>query len=213
MKSLNEFLLNGNNTIQYNDVVLFESYEIEQFESLQEVYEAIFYKLFDGENECLNEGLGSFFGKLQKWGEKTDKKVSDFKQSVKDKVKSLSDAAKNAIESAKEKAGKAWDKVKDTYISVVASIDNALKSSKDTIVKFAANAKIKVEELEAKIASIITNAMAKGKDLGEKLINILTNTVKGTLLVAYFTTALAAAKGGIETDTLLDTLTLAVGNN
>lgn len=72
---------------------------------------------------------------------------------------------------------------------------------------------MKVNELEAKIASIVTNAMVKGKDLGEKLINILTSPVKGALLVAYFTTVLAATKGGIETNTLLDTLTLAVGNN
>ena len=58
MKSLNEFL-NGNNTIQYNDVVLFEAYEIEQFENLQEVYEAIFDKMFDIEDESINEGFFS----------------------------------------------------------------------------------------------------------------------------------------------------------
>lgn len=216
MKSLNEFLsassyveINHN----YKGTPLFESYEIEQFESLQEVYEAIFDKLFDEENECLNEGFGSFFGKLAKWGDKADKKISDFKQSVQDKVKSLSDAAKNAIETAKKKAGDAWDKVKDTYTSVVASIDNSLKASKDTIVKFAVNAKMKVDELESKIASIITNAMASGKELGEKLMNILASPVQGTLLVAYFTTALAASKGGIKSDTLLDVLSAAVGNN
>lgn len=208
MKSLNEFL-NGNNNVQYNDVVLFEAYEIEQFESLQEVYEAIFDKMFDIEDESINEGFFSALSNgLRKMADTTDKvkaKKDEF-------TKKLSDAAKNAIESAKEKAGKAWDKVKDTYTSVVGSIDNALKSTKDTIVKFAANAKLKVEEVESKIAAITTNAIAKGGNVGKKIGEIIADVAKAPFLVAFLTTALAAASVGLDIKTLSGALTAALNN-
>lgn len=208
MKSLNEFL-NGNNTIQYNDVVLFEAYEIEQFESLQEVYEAIFDKMFDIEDDSINEGFFSALSNgLRKMADTTDKvkaKKDEF-------TKKLSDAAKNAIESAKEKAGKAWDKVKDTYTSVVGSIDNALKSTKDTIVKFAANAKLKVEEVESKIAAITTNAIAKGGNVGKKIGEIIADVAKAPFLVAFLTTAIAAASVGLDIKTLSGALTAALNN-
>lgn len=208
MKSLNEFL-NGNNTIQYNDVVLFESYEIEQFESLQEVYEAIFNKMFDIEDESINEGFFSALSNgLRKMADTTDKvkaKKDEF-------TKKLSDAAKNAIESAKEKAGKAWDKVKDTYTSIVGSIDNALKATKDTIVKFAANAKLKVEEVESKIAAITSNAIAKGGKVGKKIGEFITDVAKAPFLVAFLTTALAASSVGLDIQTLSGALTAALNN-
>ena len=208
MKSLNEFL-NVNNNIQYNDVVLFEAYEIEQFENLQEVYEAIFDKMFDIEDESINEGFFSALSNgLRKMADTTDKvkaKKDEF-------TKKLSDAAKNAIESAKEKAGKAWDKVKDTYTSVVGSIDNALKSTKDTIVKFAANAKLKVEEVESKIAAITTNAIAKGGNVGKKIGEIIADVAKAPFLVAFLTTAIAAASVGLDIKTLSGALTAALNN-
>lgn len=212
MKNLNEFLsassyAETNNN--YKVTPLFEAYEIEQFESLQEVYEAIFDKMFDIEDDSINEGFFSALSNgLRKMADTTDKvkaKKDEF-------TKKLSDAAKNAIESAKEKAGKAWDKVKDTYTSVVGSIDNALKSTKDTIVKFAANAKLKVEEVESKIAAITTNAIAKGGNVGKKIGEIIADVAKAPFLVAFLTTAIAAASVGLDIKTLSGALTAALNN-
>ena len=45
----------------------------------------------------------------------------------------MSNDAKEAIETVKAKTGDSWDKVKDTYISAVATIDDAIQNAKTSV--------------------------------------------------------------------------------
>jgi gas vesicle protein len=205
MKSLYEFLNSQMAQAGANDVVIFEAHEIEQFTDVQQVYEALFDKMF-----IVEEGLFSKIGDaLAKLGDKS--KEMDAK--IEDKKKKLSDAAKSAIETVKQKAGNMWDKVKDTYTNVVAQVDSALQSTKDTIASFADKMKVKASELEAKVATIVTNAMAKGGELGKKLMGFLADVVKAPALVAFFTSAVVAAKVGVEPAVLSQCIEMAVGKD
>ena len=206
MKTLNEYLaINNNDDLSIGAVVLFEAHEIENFTDLQQVYEALFDKMF-----IVEEGLFSKIGKaLSNLGDKAE----NFDKNLEEKKKKLSDAAKAAIENAKKKAGDTWDKVKTAYTNTVAQVDSALKASKDTIVKYAQSVKMKVEEVEAKIASIATAAMAKGGEIGKKIMGILGDALKAPAMIAYFTTTLAAVKCGIDTNTLISCIQIATGKS
>ena len=106
--------MNNINFYTQNNQALYESYKAfgEQL-----IYVAT--RLDEGNNDMhfylMYEGLGSWLRKAAGLGDKID-----------DKFKSMSDAAKKAIEATKKAAGNAWDKVKDVYTKTVGVIDAAI---------------------------------------------------------------------------------------
>lgn len=195
MKTLNEFLTK---TTTSENVVVFESHEIDNFANLQEVYEALFDKMFIVE-EGLFSKLGNALSKLGKKSEELDSKIEA-------KKKAMSDAAKAAIESAKKKAGDAWDKVKDTYIAAVAQVDAGMQASKDYIVNLAKATGMKIDELEGKMASMITNAVANGKT---KLAEMFADSKKAAAINTLISGAVLCSKQGLSKDEILSVLEIA----
>ena len=189
MKSLNEYL---NNLYLNNLNLVFEN--LDDKNSLQEVYEEIGYQMI--ENDMLCEGLGSWLRKLAAKGDKLDAKASSLRDAVKEKLKNLSDSAKAAIENVKKAAGDKWESMKKTYESIVATVDSAVQSSKGAI--------------EA-ISKTFANAIATGSDFGKKLIDWASSSNDAdkkivSAITTFSTAALTAKKSGVDPNTLYSVL-------
>lgn len=198
MKTIKEYLSSKN-----SQTLLFES--IDTTMSLQEVYEALYDKMFDNEYQ-LNEGLGDWLRKLADKGDKVDKKATELKQAAQDKIKKMSDDAKAAIENVKAKAGDSWDKVKDTYIAAVATIDDAIQNAKTSVEDVVKNAGIKVADFMATSAQVLSNLYAQGKD---KLANSFKDTKTAAAMQALLLGAILCKNNHIDSSQILDILSAA----
>ena len=199
MKTLKEFLTCSEN----KQALMFETLDTDM--SLHDVYVEMYEKMFN--EDCqLNEGLGSWLRKLAEKGDKIDKKAAELKQATQEKVKKMSDDAKSAIATVKAKAGDSWDKVKDTYISAVATVDDAIQNAKTSVEDAIKGAGIKVSAFTATSAQILSNLYAKGKD---KLANSLKDTKRAAAFNALILGAVLCKKNGIDSSTILDILSAA----
>lgn len=207
MRSLTEYLQNLDSK---EGVVLFES--LENIESVQQVYEAIGYKMLEDSDDAVNEAFG-WLKNLANWGEKADKKIDAMKDAAKEKIANMSDAAKKAIENVKAQAGEKWEQMKDVYTSTVALIDDAISKSKTAMEALAKQAGAKIENIEAAMAGIYANAMAKGTELGNKLTEWAADKTKGAAKIAalnaFYMGAALSAKVGIDSNALIDLMSLA----
>lgn len=202
MKSLNEYL---NGVYLNNANFVFEN--LDEQNSLQEVYEAIGYQML--EDDMLCEGLGSWLRKLASKGDKLDAKAAALRDSAKDKLKSLSDSAKAAIENVKKEAGDKWEKIKDTYQSIVATVDSAVQSSKGAIEAIAKSIGQNVATIETAISTAFANAIVSGSEFGKKLADWVSKSGDKKILSAistFSTAALTAKKAGVDTNTLYSIL-------
>ena len=90
MRTITEYLTYSKN----EPILMFETLDIEI--SLHDVYVEMYDRMFN-EDYQLNEGLGNWLRKLADKGDKIDKKASELKQDVEQKIKNMSDDAKLAI--------------------------------------------------------------------------------------------------------------------
>lgn len=199
MKTLKEFLTCSEN----KQTLMFETLDTDM--SLHDVYVEMYEKMFN-EDYQLNEGLGSWFRKLAEKGDKIDKKAAELKQATQEKIKKMSDDAKSAIATVKAKAGDSWDKVKDTYVSAVATVDDAIQNAKTSVEDAIKGAGIKISAFTAISAQILSNLYTKGKD---KLANSLKDTKKAAAFNALILGAMLCKKNGIDSSTILDILSAA----
>ena len=206
MKTLTNFI---NEELFSANVNIFESYE--EFETLQDVYEELGYKMLRDEQIC--EGLGSWLRKLADKGDKIDAKAQELKDAAKERIKKMSDSAKNALETVKKKAGNAWEKIKDTYTSVLSTVDTALQNSKDAINGLAKTAGQKISNVETTIATVFTNAIAAGGEFGKKVVEWAADKTHGLAITGAVSTfmvaSLLAAKAGVNYSLLTEILDMA----
>ena len=199
MRTLKEYLVYSKN----EHTLMFETLDTET--SLYDVYVEMYDRMFN--EDCqLNEGLGDWLRKLADKGDKIDKRANELKQATQEKVKKMSDDAKSAIATVKAKAGDSWDKVKDTYISAVATVDDAIKNAKTSVEDAIKGAGIKISAFTATSAQILSNLYAKGKD---KLANSLKDTKRAAAFNALILGAMLCKKNGIDSSTILDILSAA----
>ena len=197
MKTLKEYLSESKQTL------VFETLDTEM--SLYDVYVEMYDRMFDKDYQ-LNEGLGDWLRKLADKGDKIDKKAAELKQAAQEKIKKMSNDAKEAIETVKAKTGDSWDKVKDTYISAVATIDDAIQNAKTSVENNVKNAGLKMSSFLATSAQVLSNLYAQGKD---KLANSLKDTKKAAAFNAILLGAILCKKNGIDSSTILDILSAA----
>ena len=198
MKTIKEYLSSNN-----SETLLFES--IDTTMSLQEVYEALYDKMFDNEYQ-LNEGLGDWLRKLAAKGDKIDKKAEELKTSAEEKIKNMSKDAKEAIENVKKKVGKSWDDVKDTYTAAVATIDDALQNAKTSVENVVKAAGINMSAFMGTSAEVLSNLYAQGKD---KLANSFKDTKSAAALQALLLGAILCRNNNIDSSQILDILSAA----
>ena len=110
------------------------------------------------------------------------------------------------LENAKKKAGKAWDKVKDTYTNAVAQVDAGVQASKEYWDKLSGKIGMKMSEIEAKVATIITNGIAKGK---EKIVKLFSEADKAAAINTFIGGALMCLKNGMNSSDLIDIMSAA----
>ena len=193
MKSLYEYIINE----QYQNQNIFEGKE---FDNLQEVYEEFGIMLIN--DYAINEGLGSFFAKLAKWGDKVDNKTNDLKKAAKDKINNLSKEAQSAIETVKKKAGDTWDNIKDTYTSAIAIVDDAINKSRETINSMAKNTGIKVKGIEASVSTAILNTITNSKEFAKDIANWAIDKTAGAFklnaMVSLYIGLVAAKKANLD---------------
>ena len=193
MKSLYEYIINE----QYQNQNIFEGKE---FDNLQEVYEEFGIMLIN--EYAINEGLGSFFAKLAKWGDKVDNKTNDLKKAAKDKISNLSKEAQSAIETVKKKAGDTWDNIKDTYTSAIAIVDDAINKSRETINSMAKNTGIKVKGIEASVSTAILNTITNSKEFAKDVANWAIDKTAGAFklnaMVSLYIGLVAAKKANLD---------------
>ena len=193
MKSLCEYIINE----QYQNQNIFEGKE---FDNLQEVYEEFGIMLIN--DYAINEGLGSFFAKLAKWGDKVDDKTNDLKKAAKDKIDNLSKEAQSAIETVKKKAGDTWDNIKDTYTSAIAIVDDAINKSRETINSMAKNTGIKVKGIEASVSTAILNTITNSKEFAKDVANWAIDKTAGAFklnaMVSLYIGLVAAKKANLD---------------
>ena len=199
MITLKEYLNHSTN----EHAMIFETLDTEM--SLYDVYVEMYDRMFN-ENYQLNEGLGDWLRKLATKGDKIDKRASELKQAAQEKVKKLSDDAKSAIETVKTKAGDSWDKVKDTYVSAVAAVDDAMQNAKESVENTIKSAGIKMSQFIATSAQVVSNLYAQGKD---KLANSFKDTKKAAAFNALLLGAVLCKKNNIDSGTILDILSAA----
>lgn len=199
MITLTEYLNNYKN----QHTLVFETLDTEM--SLHDVYVEMYDRMFDKDYQ-LNEGLGDWLRKLADKGDKIDKKAAELKQAAQEKIKKMSNDAKEAIETVKAKTGDSWDKVKDTYISAVATIDDAIQNAKTSVENNVKNAGLKMSSFLATSAQVLSNLYAQGKD---KLANSLKDTKKAAAFNAILLGAILCKKNGIDSSTILDILSAA----
>ena len=199
MITLTEYLNNYKN----QHTLVFETLDTEM--SLHDVYVEMYDRMFDKDYQ-LNEGLGDWLRKLADKGDKIDKKAAELKQAAQEKIKKMSNDAKEAIETVKAKTGDSWDKVKDTYISAVATIDDAIQNAKTSVENNVKNAGLKMSSFLATSAQVLSNLYAQGKD---KLANSLKETKRVAAFNALILGAILCKKNGIDSSTILDILSAA----
>ena len=199
MITLTEYLNNYKN----QHTLIFETLDTEM--SLHDVYVEMYDRMFDKDYQ-LNEGLGDWLRKLADKGDKIDKKAAELKQAAQEKIKKMSNDAKEAIETVKAKTGDSWNKVKDTYISAVATIDDAIQNAKTSVENNVKNAGLKMSSFLATSAQVLSNLYAQGKD---KLANSLKDTKKAAAFNAILLGAILCKKNGIDSSTILDILSAA----
>lgn len=199
MITLKEYLTNSKN----QQSLMFETLDTEM--SLHDVYVEMYDRMFN--EDCqLNEGLGDWLRKLADKGDKIDKKATELKQAAQEKIKKMSDDAKSAIETVKANAGDSWDKVKDTYISAVATIDDAIQNAKTSVEDAVRGAGIKMSSFLATSAQVLSNLYSQGKD---KIANSLKETKRVAAFNALILGAILCKKNGIDSSTILEILSAA----
>ena len=199
MITLTEYLTNSKN----QQSLMFETLDTEM--SLHDVYVEMYDRMFN--EDCqLNEGLGDWLRKLADKGDKIDKKATELKQAAQEKIKKMSDDAKSAIETVKANAGDSWDKVKDTYISAVATIDDAIQNAKSSVEDAVRGAGIKMSSFLATSAQVLSNLYSQGKD---KIANSLKETKRVAAFNALILGAILCKKNGIDSSTILEILSAA----
>ncbi len=199
MITLKEFLNNDKG----HQPLIFET--LDEDMSLYDVYVEMYDRMFN--EDCqLNEGLGNWLRKLAEKGDKIDKKASDLKNAAQEKIKDMSSDAKEAIGAVKAKAGKSWEKVKNTYISAVAAVDNAIQNSKTSVEDVIKAAGIKVSGFTSASAQVLLNLYVQGKN---KLANSLNDDGKVSAFNALILGALLCKKNGIDKKAILNILAAA----
>ena len=198
MKTIKEYLSSNN-----DQTLLFEN--IDTAMSLQEVYEALYDKMFDDQYQ-LNEGLGDWLRKLAAKGDKIDKRASELKKSATEKINNMSDDAKAAIETVKKNAGDSWGKVKDTYTAAVATIDNAIQNAKTSVEAVVKAAGIKVSDFMGTSAEVLSNLYAQGKT---ELANSFKETKTAAAMQALLLGAILCKNNNIDSSQILDILSAA----
>lgn len=173
--------------------------------SLQEVYEALYDKMFDDYYQ-LNEGLGDWLCKLAAKGDKIDKRASELKKSATEKINNMSDDAKAAIETVKKNAGDSWNKVKDTYTAAVATIEDAIQNAKTSVEDVVKAAGIKVSDFMGTSAEVLSNLYAQGKD---ELANSFKETKTAAAMQALLLGAILCKNNNIDSSQILDILSAA----
>lgn len=169
-------------------------------QTIEDVYENIFNRMYNI-NECIiNEG---FFSKVANLLKNAGNKVENFDKTLEDKRNKLSDAAKNAIANAKQTAGNDWNSIKDTFSNVVALIDGGLQDAKGAITDAVKKAGIKADEIEIKLAEIYTNGIARKK---ETIINTLADVKKIPAVNALMIGAIMCNKAGFNSSQIIDIL-------
>lgn len=169
-------------------------------QTIEDVYENIFNRMYNI-NECIiNEG---FFSKVANLLKNAGNKVENFDKTLEDKRNKLSDAAKNAIANAKQTAGNDWNSIKDTFSDVVALIDGGLQDAKGAITDAVKKAGIKADEIEIKLAEIYTNGIARKK---ETIINTLADAKKIPAVNALMIGAIMCNKAGFNSSQIIDIL-------
>ena len=199
MITLKEYLTNSKN----QNSLMFETLDTEM--SLHDVYVEMYDRMFDKDYQ-LNEGLGDWLRKLADKGDKIDKKAAELKQAAQEKIKKMSNDAKEAIETVKAKTGDSWDKVKDTYISAVATIDDAIQNAKSSVEDAVRGAGIKMSSFLATSAQVLSNLYSQGKD---KIANSLKETKRVAAFNALILGAILCKKNGIDSSTILEILSAA----
>ena len=194
MITLKEYLTNSKN----QNSLMFETLDTEM--SLHDVYVEMYDRMFN--EDCqLNEGLGDWLRKLASKGDKVDKKAAELKQAAVDKIKKMSNDAKAAIENVKAKAGDSWEKVKDTYTSTIATIDDAIQNAKTSVEDLVKNAGIKMADFMATSAQVMANMFAQGK---EKVANSFKDTKKAAAFNALLIGAILCKNNGIDSSQIID---------
>lgn len=199
MRTITEFLNYSNGSEKQ---VIFENVLENDIDSLYECYMEIYREM-----SMLNEGFFSNLGKkIASWGNK----AATAGENIDKRIDNATDSAKKAIATAKKQAGSSWNKIKDTYQSVVLSVDDAVKASKDSIIGICRQAKLNVEEFEAKAAQIYSNAIASSKEAADEIAQWVNDKTKGAQKFAAMNTLLAGAimarNSGISSDLALSIL-------
>lgn len=195
MKTIKEYLSSNN-----DQTLLFEN--IDTAMSLQEVYEALYDKMFDDQYQ-LNEGLGDWLRKLAAKGDEIDKRASELKKSATDKINNMSDDAKAAIKTVKKNAGDSWGKVKGTYTAAIANIDYALRTAKTSVEKLVKAAGIDMSAFEGTAAQVLSNLYGQGKT---KLANSFTDTKAAAAMQTLLLGAILCKNNNIDQSQILEIL-------
>lgn len=156
--------------------------------NLQSIYENIGFELL--QEYQLNESLG---GKYAKLIANIKDKYKEFEDKGKKLLDSCSEACKKAIETVKKKAGDAWEKIKDTYTSLISIIDMAMKKSATAIKQLSQLLDFNIVDIENKIVSgyiyILSNA-GKAADKMWKLLDEIPDSTKQVVCVNLLFTIL-----------------------
>jgi hypothetical protein len=208
MKNLTDFIYNSNIT---NESLLFEDIFNNDYETLEDVYEALFDKIYS-----IDEGFfGAIGNKLKDWGSKlaqggakAAEKGEELDKNIEEKVKKASEAAKKAIKSAKEKAGNAWDKVKNSYKSIVTSVDKAVLDNKAVIEQLCKTLNMHADEVEGLLAKVILQTISESEEFGKDYANWSTkgDTKKILGLVVTIMGVKLAKDNKVESKTILTLL-------
>ena len=186
----------------------------ELYESYKAFGEQLIYvatRLDEGNNDMnfylMYEGLGSWLRKAAGVGDKVDAKF-----------KSMSDAAKKAIETTKKAAGAAWDKVKDVYTKTVGVVDAAIQSTKGLIQDVSKMLGAQVDAIESQLSDMIMSILNSGKASAKTVQNWIDDTTdKGVNAIKGLNTlmlgAIAVSKAGLKPQDIVDMINAAAAGN
>ena len=96
--------------------------------------------------------------------------------------------------------------MKATYISAVATVDDAIQNAKASVEGVIKGAGIKISQFTATSAQVLSNLYAQGKD---KLANSLKDTKRAAAFNALILGAILCKNNGIDSSTILDILSAA----
>lgn len=99
--------------------------------------------------------------------------------------------------------------MKDTYKSIVATVDSAVQSSKGAIDAIPKSIGQNVSNIETVLSTVFANAIASGTYFGKKVIDWVSKSGDKKIISAistFSTAALTAKKVGVDPNTLYNIL-------